>query len=90
MNDLDKLSEYNNNNNMNLLVTISAIEFFKQTFRIKLELNSILEGIPKTVTKMKVILKWILMKCLKILHLLQLINKILKKIIQKNRYSNRK
>lgn len=47
MNSLDKLSEYNNNNNMNLLVKISAIEFFKQTFRIKLELNSILEGIPQ-------------------------------------------
>lgn len=47
MTSLDKLSEYNNNNNMNLLVTISAIEFFKQTFRIKLELNSILEGIPQ-------------------------------------------
>ena len=46
MNYLDKLSEYNNNDNMNLLITISAIEFFKQTFRIKLELNSILEGVP--------------------------------------------
>jgi len=47
MNYLDKLSDYNNNDNMNLLVTISSIEFFKQTFRIKLELNSILEGIPQ-------------------------------------------
>ena len=43
---LDKLSEYNDNDNMNLLVTISSIEFFKKTFRLKLELNSILLGIP--------------------------------------------
>lgn len=47
MNYLDKLSDYNNNDSMNLLVTIASIEFFKQTFRIKLELNSILEGIPQ-------------------------------------------
>ena len=48
---LDKLSDYNNNDNMNLLITISAIEFFKQTFRIKLQLNSILEGIPQDYNK---------------------------------------
>ena len=43
---LDKLADYNNNDSMNLLVKISNIEFFKKTFRINIELASILEGIP--------------------------------------------
>ena len=42
---LDKLTDYNNDNEKNLLIKIDSIEFFKQTFRLKLTIDNIVEDI---------------------------------------------
>ena len=41
---LDGLSEYNNDEQKNLLIEINSIEFFKQTFRLKITLDSIVDA----------------------------------------------
>jgi hypothetical protein len=42
---LDELTDYNNDNEKNLLIKIDSIEFFKQTFRLKLTIDDIVEDI---------------------------------------------
>ena len=42
---LDKLTDYNNDNEKNLLIKIDSIEFFKQTFRLKLVIDDIVDDI---------------------------------------------
>tara|TARA_B100000963_G_C22625329_1_gene672041 strand:- start:656 stop:1930 length:1275 start_codon:yes stop_codon:yes gene_type:complete len=42
---LDDLSDYNNNDEKNILIKIDSIEFFKQTFRLKLTIDDIVDDI---------------------------------------------
>ena len=42
---LNRLKDYNNSDTLNLVVSIESIEFFKQTFKWKIILDSIVDGI---------------------------------------------
>ena len=44
---LNRIEEYNKSETLNLVVTIYAIEFFKQTFRWKIELTNMIDGIDQ-------------------------------------------
>ena len=44
---LNRIDEYNKSETLNLVVTIYAIEFFKQTFKWKIELTEMIDGIDQ-------------------------------------------